>query len=160
MIEWPHSGFHVHDGVLVPEDDTKFAMRLALLCEEPGCARAHGVLGEAEESAVLWTITATRRMVPKGWIQIPIPDGRVVVDERRSKCVPPELPSCGGRLGVAGRAAESRRQSAEEIVGGRARCNEQPCRKSVPAPAMERSGQRCVNFGELRKSIYAADTRN
>ncbi len=29
MLAWPHSGFHVHDAVLVPEDDTAFALRLA-----------------------------------------------------------------------------------------------------------------------------------
>jgi hypothetical protein len=32
MLAWPHSGFHVHDGVLVPEDDTRFALRLARYC--------------------------------------------------------------------------------------------------------------------------------
>jgi hypothetical protein len=32
MLEWPHSGFHVHDGVLAPEDDTAFALRLARYC--------------------------------------------------------------------------------------------------------------------------------
>jgi hypothetical protein len=32
MLEWPHSGFHVHDEVLVPEDDTAFALRLARYC--------------------------------------------------------------------------------------------------------------------------------
>jgi len=32
MLEWPHSGFHVHDSVLVPEEDTNFAMRLARYC--------------------------------------------------------------------------------------------------------------------------------
>ncbi len=30
--EWPHSGFLVHDEVLVPEDDTAFALRLARYC--------------------------------------------------------------------------------------------------------------------------------
>lgn len=32
MLAWPHSGFHVHDEVLVPEDDTAFALRLARYC--------------------------------------------------------------------------------------------------------------------------------
>ncbi len=32
MLAWPHSGFHVHDAVLVPEDDTGFALRLARYC--------------------------------------------------------------------------------------------------------------------------------
>jgi hypothetical protein len=32
MLDWPHSGFHVHDGVLVPEGDTAFALRLARYC--------------------------------------------------------------------------------------------------------------------------------
>jgi hypothetical protein len=32
MLEWPHSGFHVHDGVLAPEDDPAFALRLARYC--------------------------------------------------------------------------------------------------------------------------------
>jgi len=32
MLQWPHSGFHVRDGVLVPEDDTQFALRLARYC--------------------------------------------------------------------------------------------------------------------------------
>ena len=29
MLAWPHSGFHVHDGVWVSEDDRPFALRLA-----------------------------------------------------------------------------------------------------------------------------------
>ena len=32
MLSWPHSGFHVHDSVLVPEGDTDFALRLARYC--------------------------------------------------------------------------------------------------------------------------------
>lgn len=32
MLEWPHSGFQVHDEVLVPEPDTAFALRLARYC--------------------------------------------------------------------------------------------------------------------------------
>jgi hypothetical protein len=32
MLEWPHSGFHVHDSVFVPEADTDFALRLARYC--------------------------------------------------------------------------------------------------------------------------------
>ena len=32
MLEWPHSGFHVHDEVLVPGDDTAFLLRLARHC--------------------------------------------------------------------------------------------------------------------------------
>lgn len=29
MLQWPHSGFHVHDSVWVTEDDRPFALRLA-----------------------------------------------------------------------------------------------------------------------------------
>lgn len=32
MLAWPHSGFHVHDGVLVPDGDMTFALRLARYC--------------------------------------------------------------------------------------------------------------------------------
>jgi hypothetical protein len=32
MLAWPHSGFHVHDGVWVSEDDRPFALRLARYC--------------------------------------------------------------------------------------------------------------------------------
>ena len=32
MLAWPHSGFHVHDAVLVPDGDTSFALRLARYC--------------------------------------------------------------------------------------------------------------------------------
>ncbi|MFQ5691302.1 MAG: transposase [Gemmatimonadota bacterium] len=32
MLAWPHSGFHVHDGVSVPADDRGFTVRLARYC--------------------------------------------------------------------------------------------------------------------------------
>jgi hypothetical protein len=32
MLTWPHSGFHVHDGVGVPAEDRTFATRLARYC--------------------------------------------------------------------------------------------------------------------------------
>ena len=32
MLAWPHSGFHVHTAVWVPEDDRPFATRLARYC--------------------------------------------------------------------------------------------------------------------------------
>ena len=32
MLTWPHSGFHAHTAVLVPEDDRAFATRLARYC--------------------------------------------------------------------------------------------------------------------------------
>ena len=32
MLAWPHSGFHVHNAVWVPEDDRAFAIRLARYC--------------------------------------------------------------------------------------------------------------------------------
>jgi hypothetical protein len=32
MLTWPHSGFHVHTAVWVPEDDRAFATRLARYC--------------------------------------------------------------------------------------------------------------------------------
>jgi hypothetical protein len=32
MLTWPHSGFHVHSAVWVPEDDRAFATRLARYC--------------------------------------------------------------------------------------------------------------------------------
>ncbi len=32
MLAWPHSGFHVHDGVWVAADNREFAVRLARYC--------------------------------------------------------------------------------------------------------------------------------
>ena len=32
MLAWPHSGFHVHDGVWVATADREFAVRLARYC--------------------------------------------------------------------------------------------------------------------------------
>jgi len=32
MLQWPHSGFHVHDAVWVDQDDQEFARRLARYC--------------------------------------------------------------------------------------------------------------------------------
>jgi len=32
MLNWPHSGFHSHDGVWVAADDTEFTVRLARYC--------------------------------------------------------------------------------------------------------------------------------
>ena len=32
MLAWPHSGFHVHDAVLLPDGDVAFALRLARYC--------------------------------------------------------------------------------------------------------------------------------
>jgi hypothetical protein len=32
MLQWPHSGFHVHDSVWIAEDDRPFALRLARSC--------------------------------------------------------------------------------------------------------------------------------
>ena len=32
MLQWPHSGFQVHAGIGVPEDDRAFALRLARYC--------------------------------------------------------------------------------------------------------------------------------
>src|SRR5450759_4466322 len=32
MLAWPHSGFRVHDAVLVPDGDVAFALRLARYC--------------------------------------------------------------------------------------------------------------------------------
>ncbi len=32
MLAWPHSGFHVHDGVWVAAEDREFAVRLARYC--------------------------------------------------------------------------------------------------------------------------------
>ncbi len=55
MLAWPHSGFHVHDAVLVPEDDTAFTLLRApagaLLCTQPGGVgtaglRRHGESGD------------------------------------------------------------------------------------------------------------------
>jgi hypothetical protein len=32
MLQWPHSGFHVHDSVWIAEEDRPFALRLARYC--------------------------------------------------------------------------------------------------------------------------------
>ena len=32
MLTWPHSGFHVHTAVWIPEDDRAVATRLARYC--------------------------------------------------------------------------------------------------------------------------------
>jgi hypothetical protein len=39
MLTWPHSGFHVHTAVWVPEDDRAFATRLARDCARNPVAR-------------------------------------------------------------------------------------------------------------------------
>ncbi len=41
MLAWPHSGFHVHDAVLVPDGDTAFALRLARYCARNPVALEH-----------------------------------------------------------------------------------------------------------------------
>lgn len=42
MRTWPHSGFHVHTAVWVPEGDRAFATRLARYCaRSPGPPRSH-----------------------------------------------------------------------------------------------------------------------
>jgi hypothetical protein len=45
MLFWPHSGFHVHDGVWVAADDREFTVRLARYC-----ARNPVALGRMEYS--------------------------------------------------------------------------------------------------------------
>lgn len=32
LLPWPHSAFHVHTAVWIPEDDRAFAIRLARYC--------------------------------------------------------------------------------------------------------------------------------
>lgn len=41
MLTWPHSGFHVHTAVWVPEDDRAFATRLARYCTRNPVALEH-----------------------------------------------------------------------------------------------------------------------
>ncbi len=43
MLAWPHSGFHVHDGVWVAAQDSAFAVRLARYCSNlPICTSRCG----------------------------------------------------------------------------------------------------------------------
>jgi hypothetical protein len=46
ILAWPHSGFHVHDAVLVPDGDVAFALRVA-----PYCARNPVTLDRVEYDA-------------------------------------------------------------------------------------------------------------
>ncbi len=39
MLAWPHSGFHVHDGVWVAADNREFAVWLAATRQPPVCRR-------------------------------------------------------------------------------------------------------------------------
>ncbi|MFN8876071.1 MAG: transposase [Gemmatimonadota bacterium] len=50
MLTWPHSGFHGHTAVWVPEDDRAFATRLARYCARNPVALARLTYG--------WTATA------------------------------------------------------------------------------------------------------
>ncbi len=52
MLAWPHSGFHVHDGVCVAADERDFAVRLARYC-----ARNPVALGRMEYSQEDSTVT-------------------------------------------------------------------------------------------------------
>ena len=52
MLAWPHSGFHVHDGVWVPAEDRAFATRLARYC-----ARAPVALERLAYGAETGTVT-------------------------------------------------------------------------------------------------------
>jgi hypothetical protein len=52
MLAWPHSGFHVHDGVWVPAEDRAFATRLARYC-----ARAPVALERLAYQAETGTVT-------------------------------------------------------------------------------------------------------
>jgi len=52
MLAWPHSGFHVHDGVWVPAEERAFATRLARYC-----ARHPVALGRLAYRADSGTVT-------------------------------------------------------------------------------------------------------
>jgi hypothetical protein len=52
MLAWPHSGFHVHDGVWVPADEPAFTTRLARYC-----ARHPVALGRLRYAADARTVT-------------------------------------------------------------------------------------------------------
>jgi hypothetical protein len=52
MLAWPHSGFHVHDGVGVADDNRDFAVHLARCC-----ARNPVALGRLEYRADSATVT-------------------------------------------------------------------------------------------------------
>ncbi len=47
MLQWPHSGFHVHAGVGVPAGDRAFALRRSLRVIPNGVARMKRAVDEA-----------------------------------------------------------------------------------------------------------------
>ena len=93
MLAWPHSGFHVHDGVWVAADDREFAVRLARYC-----ARNPVALSRLEYKSDTATVTY-RSDKPTG----PTADSETVdVLEFLSK-------GCGARIArLAARHLESR----------------------------------------------------
>jgi hypothetical protein len=58
---WPHSGFHVHDSVFVPEGDTDFAARLARYCARNPVALermeygANAVIDRLSDRRIRWS---------------------------------------------------------------------------------------------------------
>lgn len=63
MLAWPHAGFHVHDAVRAPADDTAFTVRLARHCARNPSQRQLPRLDSANSVLHTWG----------GWIRIPIP---------------------------------------------------------------------------------------
>ena len=65
MLAWPHSGFHVHDGVWVAADDREFAVRLARYC-----ARNPVALSRLEYQSDNATVTyhSDKQSPTAGWV--------------------------------------------------------------------------------------------
>ena len=61
MLAWPHSGFHVHDGVWVAAEDRAFAGRLARYCARNPVALSRLAYQQATS---LSPTTPTRQPVP------------------------------------------------------------------------------------------------
>ena len=68
MLQWPHSGFQVHAGVGVPEDDRAFALRLARYCaRNPLALERQSLRRRASRSPTAPTRSRDPRPVPRRW---------------------------------------------------------------------------------------------
>ncbi len=66
MLAWPHSGFHLHDGMWVAVDDREFAVRLARCCSNLRNSRAKdGKLAIASVCAECRRMRLKGRVVPR-----------------------------------------------------------------------------------------------
>jgi len=70
MLQWPHSGFHVHAGVGGPQDDRAFALRLARYCARNPVALERMTYDPASEQVTYRSDKARGPLpAPSGWIR-------------------------------------------------------------------------------------------